>query len=324
MFARVARGGRRTLLGGAGVVSVGVAASYADQYRQRTTAPFRPGAPASEAPVTGNTLSERCLETFGFVTFGLYSKFAMQICNTTHFDNDQVLRRLIAAGGTGRQGRGLVTVSNHVTAVDDPGVVATLIDAKDFATPGHMRWQMCATDRCFKVRALLPFFRAGRILPVLRGGGTNHHFVDDVVRKLEEGEWVHVFPTGKRDPDSRSLGPLKPGVGRMIASCEQTPVVVPFFHYGMERIQCKARGEVLPITFGANMHLFVGDPLDFESLVREHRAKGRSLWSEQQLQAAIMTKVDAAMRELQARAVAQADADPTGRSKLDRPKYPWS
>jgi monolysocardiolipin acyltransferase len=317
MLARTRRGAGLTLLGGAGCV----AAAYAEEYRRRTTAPFRPGAPASEAPETGSTLSAVVLETFGFVTFGLYSKFAMQVCNTTHFDNDEVLRRLIAEGGPGRQGRGLVTVSNHVTAVDDPGVVATLIDAKNFATPGNMRWQMCATDRCFKVRALLPFFRAGRILPVLRGGGTSHHFVDDVVRKVEEGEWVHVFPTGKRDPDSRSLGPLKPGVGRIIASCKQTPVVVPFYHYGMERIQCKARGEVLPITFGANMHVFVGEPLDFEPLIREHRTTG---CSEQQLQAAIVAKVDAAMRELQARAVAQADADSTGRSKLDRPKYPWS
>lgn len=251
---------------------------------------------------------------------GLYSKFAMQICNTTHFDNDQELRRLIAQGAPGRQGRGLVTVSNHVTAVDDPGMVATLIDAKDFASPVHLRWQMCAADRCFRARALLPMFRGGRVLPVLRGGGTSHHFIDDVVRKLEAGDWVHVFPTGKRDPDSRSLGPLKPGVGRIVASCEQTPVVVPFYHYGMERIQCKARGEVLPITFGANMHLFVGEPLDFEPLVRAHRATGSS---EQQLHAAIVAKVDGAMRELQARALAQADADATGRSRLDRAKYPW-
>ena len=34
-------------------------------------------------------------------------------------------------------------------------------------------------------------------------------------------------------------------------------------------------GEVLPITFGANMHLFVGEPLDFEPLIRAHRAAGR-------------------------------------------------
>ena len=112
----------------------------------------------------------------------------------------------------------MVTVSNHVTAVDDPGMVATLIDAKDFASPAHLRWQMCASDRCFRARALLPMFRGGRVLPVLRGGGTSHHFIDDVVCKLEAGDWVHVFPTGKRDPDSRSLGPLKPGVGKMIAS----------------------------------------------------------------------------------------------------------
>ena len=92
------------------------------------------------------------------------------------------------------------------------------------------------------MRALLPFFRAGRILPVLRGGGTGHHFVDEVVRKVEEGEWVHVFPTGKRDPDSRSLGPLKPGVGRIIASCEQTPVVVRFYH--LVRVRVRVRGRV--------------------------------------------------------------------------------
>ena len=309
-------GARLGLLGGTGCV----AASYADLYQRLSTAPFKPGAPASQAPQTGHTLSERCLESVVMSVLGLYSKFAMQVCNTTHFDNDRLLRQLIAEGGPGRQGRGLVTVSNHVTAVDDPGMVATLIDAKDFVTPGHLRWQMCATDRCFRKRALLPFFRGGRVLPVLRGAGLNHHFIDDVVGKLDAGDWVHVFPTGTRDPDSRSLGPLKPGVGRIIASCEQTPVVVPFYHYGMERIQCKARGEVVPITFGANMHLVVGEPLEFEPLIREYRAAGRS---EQQLQAAIVARVDSAMRELRTRAVAQADADTTGKSRLDRPKYPW-
>ena len=82
---------------------------------------------------------------------------------------------------------------------------------------------------------LLPFFRGGRVLPVLRGGGPHHHFIDDTVRKLEAGDWVHVFPTGRRDPDSRTLGQLRPGVGRMIASCEPPPVVEPVVPVDEER-----------------------------------------------------------------------------------------
>lgn len=32
------------------------------------------------------------------------------------------------------------------------------------------------------------------------------------------------------------LGPLKWGVGKLIADCEVTPVVVPFYHRGMEEV----------------------------------------------------------------------------------------
>ena len=69
-------------------------AAYAEQYCRLTTAPFRPGAPASKqasergASDRGRTLSERCLETCVMSVLGLYSKFAREICNTTHFDNE--------------------------------------------------------------------------------------------------------------------------------------------------------------------------------------------------------------------------------------------
>ena len=101
MFRTAARGLRI----GAGCGVAAFSAAYAEQYCRLTTAPFRPGAPASEAPQTGRTLSERCLETCVMSVLGLYSKFAMQVCNTTHFDNDQELRRLIAEGAPGRQVR---------------------------------------------------------------------------------------------------------------------------------------------------------------------------------------------------------------------------
>ena len=47
---------------------------------------------------------------------------------------------------------------------------------------------------------------------------------------------------------------------------------MPFYHYGMERIQCKARGEVVPITFGANMHVVEGADHGFHVLKRSGRS----------------------------------------------------
>ena len=43
-------------------------------------------------------------------------------------------------------------------------------------------------------------------------GGLYHAFMEDITARLGLGDWVHVFPTGTRDKDSRSLGPIKPGV----------------------------------------------------------------------------------------------------------------
>ena len=71
-------------------------------------------------------------------------------------------------------------------------------------------------------------------------GGLYHAFMEDIVSKLGFGDWVHVFPTGTRDKDSRSLGPIKPGVARLVCAPETTPVVVPLYHWGMERVKARA------------------------------------------------------------------------------------
>ena len=102
---------------------------------------------------------------------GIYSKLCMQVCNTTVLVDADPLTGMISGGPAARGGRGLITLSNHVTAVDDPGVLATLAGWLDFYTkPDLLRWEMCATDRCFRSRAMLPFYRGGRVLPIERGG----------------------------------------------------------------------------------------------------------------------------------------------------------
>ena len=43
------------------------------------------------------------------------------------------------------------------------------------------------------------------------------------------------------------MGAVRKGIGRLVASCDQPPLVVPFVHSGMEEVM--PRGKVLP-AFG--------------------------------------------------------------------------
>ena len=69
-------------------------------------------------------------------------------------------------------GQALITISNHVAAMDDPLVLAAALPMRALGDPAALRWTMCATDRCFKHAALSTFFRAGKVhVPLLWGDG---------------------------------------------------------------------------------------------------------------------------------------------------------
>lgn len=51
------------------------------------------------------------------------------------------------------------------------------------------------------------------------------------------------------------MGPVRKGVGKLVASCEQPPLVVPFVHSGMEQVM--PRGKALP-TVGKKVRQSVG------------------------------------------------------------------
>lgn len=110
-----------------------------------------------------------------------------------------------------------------------------------------LRWTLCATDRCFKTGALVPFFRAAKVLPVQRGGGMAQAGMAAAEDRLRRGDWVHIFPEGTRSRDG-TMGPVRKGVGRLVAACggELPPLVVPFVHLGMEEVM--PRGKLLPAT----------------------------------------------------------------------------
>ncbi len=164
-----------------------------------------------------------------------------------------------------RDGAPVLTVSNHMSTVDDPVIVSTLVPLADalrspraFAQ-GH-RWGGCSEEICFKNRALASFFGAGKVLPVWRGGGISQDMFAELAAHLEvPGRWVHLFPEGticqqrllRADVPSRRRDYLRWGVGKMVARATVAvgagrggadgrgggpgPIVVPFYHDGLER-----------------------------------------------------------------------------------------
>jgi monolysocardiolipin acyltransferase len=158
--------------------------------------------------------------------------------------------------------QGVLTVCNHVSAVDDPGAVAAMLPLTWFFTPEvlrvsepnnsflctsdtrfacfpspqKVRWTICATDRCFKngfTSSVLSHGRVGywtcrsswvreltglsslQVLPIERGKGVYQPMMDDVIAKLSQGDWVHMFPEGTRSRSSTAtLQSIKLGVGR--------------------------------------------------------------------------------------------------------------
>ena len=122
---------------------------------------------------------------------------------------------LVDAVTAPRGGRGLLTVSNHTSTLDDPALFAAALPLSLFATDhvsGAMRWALCARDVCFKGPALSRFFLSGKTLPVDRGAGALQPSTLAAGAALAAGGWVHVFPEG-RIGYSGTLLPARRGVG---------------------------------------------------------------------------------------------------------------
>lgn len=189
------------------------------------------------------------------------SKLFMQGLSRTTVEG----RAALAAAQARPAGQPLITVSNHVAAMDDPLLLAALTPFRSVFEKGGMRWSLCATDRCFKNGLMSAFFRAGQTLPVERGKGMDQAGMRAAEQRLAAGDWVHIFPEGTRSPDGRSLGQLRSGVGRLVAACEAAPVVLPIVHTGMERVM--PRGSSFPVP-GQEVRVLVGDPVPVADLLR--------------------------------------------------------
>jgi len=238
---------------------------------------------------------------------GGFSAFVTHVLNRTVVTHGERFTAAFEEAAATR--RGVVTVCNHVTSVDDPGAVVPLVPASWLLQPRRLRWTLCARERCFSNPVVGAVLTAGRALPIDRGAGPLQPGMDAVVDLLDDGQWVHMFPEGSRRAFGSGLGRMRPGVGRLVADAAVPPLVLPFYHRGLHALM--RRGDVLPLaSVGNTIHIAVGRPLEgLPALIEGMRADGAR---ERDIHVAVADRIGdalAALREEVEARVGRTEAD---------------
>ncbi|XP_017053863.1 tafazzin isoform X1 [Drosophila ficusphila] len=193
---------------------------------------------------------------------GIFSKIVLLFLNKTRVYNKDRLVNLILKRP---QGVPLVTVSNHYSCFDDPGLWGCLpigLVCNTF----RIRWSMAAHDICFTNRRHSLFFMFGKCIPVVRGNGVYQEAINLCIEKAALGHWIHVFPEGKVNMEKEEIR-LKWGVGRIIYESPKIPIILPMWHEGMDDLLPNVEPYV--IQRGKKITVNVGQPLDLNEFVTD-------------------------------------------------------
>ncbi|KAG2013359.1 tafazzin-PC [Coprinopsis cinerea AmutBmut pab1-1] len=175
-----------------------------------------------------------------------------------------------------RNDRGLVTVSNHISTLDDP-LTWGILPARCYFSSRTTRWALGASDIIFTNPVFSSFFRLGQTLETFRGQGIYQESVNTAIQKLNEGSWVHLFGEGKvNQPDSYTIDPegyahiprFKWGVGRIVMESSNLPVVIPMWLSGYDKLMPEGRPfprKYLP-RLGVRLSVTFGEPIPPELL----------------------------------------------------------
>ena len=160
----------------------------------------------------------------------------------------------------------LITVCNHESCLDDPGLWGALFPWRWIFNPERHRWSAAAYDICFTKPLHTAFFSFGKTFPIMRGQGIHQMAVEFATELLKDNKFLHVFPQGKvvddntlsipgvpltmdkvslRDCDYHKPYELRWGLAHIILEYfssypDSHILVLPFYHTGM--------GQVLPST----------------------------------------------------------------------------
>lgn len=199
------------------------------------------------------------------LTVGTISKLMLRAINTLHSHHLDTLHNAIEQRPLKK---GLLTVSNHQSVMDDPFLLGAILPPRILVNVRKMRWGLCSMDICFQNAWVSRTLRLGKGLPIQRRGGINQPFLRDAAKKLADGGWVHIFPEGR--VRQKGMGYFKRGIGKMLTmgleDSQQLPMVLPMYHEGIERVMPQKEGSndlesTIPKR-GQTMYVVVGEPVD--------------------------------------------------------------
>eukprot|EP00466_Bigelowiella_natans_P021411 jgi/Bigna1/53559/estExt_Genewise1Plus.C_210051 len=232
-----------------------------------------------------------------FGILGTTSYVFMHYLNDTKITNNQQLTDAVYKRNKKFEGRGLITVSNHVSAFDDPLLPSAMWSIPRFLSPKELRYVFCLTDRCFNKWWKGRMLTSAKVVPVERGAGLDQFAMRYARQKLEHGDWIHLYPEGTRSRDGgKTVRPFKIGVGKLVLDSTVPPAVIPFYHTGMHKVlPVKAKS----LRTGNQIHIMVGDPIFFDKAIEDHRKRGST---DMEIMIDITKQCEIALRELQIRA----------------------
>lgn len=199
---------------------------------------------------------------FIIAAVGAFAKAVTTLLNTTTVHNADNLLRLVRSRPPGVP---LLTVSNHMSTLDDPLMWGfkgfPITDAK------LARWVLAAEDICFRNTVMSYFFRLGKCIPITRGGGIYQEHMNEALERLSDGEWLHTFPEGKVSQQDGPIRRLKWGTASLIVRAPVTPIVLPIFHHGFHKVMPEdylfGRRPPFPLI-NKHVKIIVGEPIEYD------------------------------------------------------------
>jgi len=268
--------------------------------------------------------------TFVLSAVALFSKALLGVFNSTTISNHETFVRAATREDRGatttkddeeeeedanetkkkkkkKKRTGLITVANHHSTFDDPGVLAYMTPLKFFLTEmfhKNNRWTLCTAEVATTNRFVESFILSGKGIPIYRGGGIEQPCMKVMAELVAAGRWLQIFPEGKINKEPRGQTPLdqrlKWGLGKILCDIEEMggaqPMILPFWHSGMDEVK-PYEGCKTIFRWGKRVHVTVGEPIDMKRF-RGRCGKCKNEEEKGALYAEMMTVVRDKMNEV--------------------------